>query len=86
MNNSSYNTSEITDSVVNFILNTNFNDIPKEAIDSANRSLVNIMGCMIGGSNHPILKNIQESLSEFSGLPNSLHVVLMHLMILIQKP
>ena len=71
MNNSSDNTSEITDSVINFILNTNFKDIPKEAIGSANRSLVNIMGCMIGGSTHPVLKNIQDSLAEFSGLPNA---------------
>jgi 2-methylcitrate dehydratase PrpD len=71
MNESLNNASEITDSLINFILNTNFKDIPKEAINSANRSLVNIMGCMIGGSSHPILKNIQDSLSEFSGLPNS---------------
>ena len=45
--------------------------IPSTVQKAASRSLYNYIGCTIGGSQHPTVLKVQESLSEYFGKPTS---------------
>jgi len=54
----------ITDSMVSFIVDTGYEQIPREAIEFAKRAILDCLGCAVAGSGEPSSKIITEYVNE----------------------
>lgn len=52
-----------------YVVEARFEDIPMPVIDEAKRSLLNWVGCALGGAHHETMDRAIEALVEFSGPP-----------------
>lgn len=64
-------TSEITRPLARFVVHSKFDDIPASARHEARRSLVNWIGCALGGSRHEAVARALAALAPFSGPPQA---------------
>jgi 2-methylcitrate dehydratase PrpD len=60
-----------TDSLVHYLQSTVHGDLPAAVRHAARRSLVNIVGCMVGGAPHPVVGQTHAALAEFAGPPRA---------------
>ena len=58
---------EVTRTLAKFIVEHRYADIPEKVRHEAARSLLNWVGCAVGGSRHETVENALAALSEFSG-------------------
>ena len=58
---------EVTKTLAQFIVNHRSADVPEKVRHEAARSLLNWVGCAVGGSRHETVENALAALSEFSG-------------------
>lgn len=56
-----------TKALASYIVNNRWDDIPEDVRHEARRSLINVIGCAIGGSPHPAVTTAIRALSPFSG-------------------
>jgi len=62
---------DIATSVADYIVAARPDDLPEPVRREALRSLVNIVGCMLGGASHDVIGLADDVLSEFSGPPQA---------------
>src|SRR5688572_8510138 len=62
---------EITRALARFVVDTRSEDIPTAARREAVRSLVNYMGCALGGSHHEAIDRALAALAPFAGPPQA---------------
>ena len=62
---------EITRHLARYVINSQFNQIPEAARREATRSLVNWVGCAVGGSRHEAVERALAALADFSALPQA---------------
>lgn len=58
---------EVTRTLAKFIVNHRYADVPQKVRHEAARSLLNWVGCAVGGSRHETVERALAALSEFSG-------------------
>ena len=58
---------EVTKTLASFIVNHRAGDVPEKVRHEAARSLLNWMGCAVGGSRHETVENALAALAPFSG-------------------
>ena len=58
---------EVTAKLARYIVDSRWSDVPDSARKEATRSVLNWVGCALGGSQEPAAVNALEALSEFSG-------------------
>ena len=56
-----------TKALASYIVKNRWEDIPEDVRHEARRSLINVIGCAIGGSPHPAVTTAIRALSPFSG-------------------
>ncbi len=57
----------VTAQLVDYILGSRLEDIPQDVHHDARRALVNIVGCALGGAEHPAMDITIDALGSFSG-------------------
>lgn len=57
----------VSEFLVNFLYNLNYNDLPSEVIDQAKRCLLDYLGVILAGSTMETAKKIRTFLSKFNG-------------------
>jgi 2-methylcitrate dehydratase PrpD len=58
---------EVTKTLAKFLVNHRYTDVPEKVRHEGARSLLNWMGCAVGGSRHETVENALAALSDFSG-------------------
>ncbi len=58
---------EVTKTLVQYVVNSRYEDIPKDVRHEASRALLNLCGCSIGGASHPTVKNALRAVRPFAG-------------------
>jgi 2-methylcitrate dehydratase PrpD len=61
----------ITSKLVNYVLESDFEDIPADVVHEAKRAILNIVGCSLGGSNHTAVEIAIDALGPYAGKPTS---------------
>lgn len=56
-----------TAAVADFLLSTKLDAIPSAAVHEAKRSLLNIVGCTVGGARHPAVETLWRASAPFAG-------------------
>ena len=56
-----------TAELVNYIHSSQLDDIPQDVRREAKRALVNIVGCALGGAEHPAMDMTIEALGPYAG-------------------
>jgi 2-methylcitrate dehydratase PrpD len=64
-------TAEITRPLAHFVVHSKLDDVPASARHEARRSLVNWLGCALGGSSHEAVVRALAALAPFSGPPEA---------------
>ncbi len=59
----------VTARLVNYILDSRLDDIPRDVHHEAKRALLNIVGCALGGAEHPAVDIAIAALGSYSGAP-----------------
>ena len=62
---------EITRTLARYVIHSSFNRIPEPVKREATRSLVNWVGCAVGGARHEAVERALAALAEFSALPQA---------------
>ncbi len=62
---------EITRELARYVISSDFNKVPVSARREAIRSLVNWVGCAVGGARHDAVERALAALAEFSTLPQA---------------
>jgi len=62
---------EITRTLARYVVSSNLNDIPEAVQSEAVRSIVNWLGCAVGGCRHETIDRALEGLGPFSGKPEA---------------
>lgn len=62
---------EITRTLARYVIHSSFNRIPEPVRREATRSLVNWVGCAVGGARHEAVERALAALAEFSALPQA---------------
>lgn len=65
---------ELTRALVGFVVRSRFDDVPSAVRHEAKRSLVNWMGCALGGSRHEAVQVALDALAPFTG-PSEAQVI-----------
>jgi len=60
-----------TRALAEWLVSQRFDDIPRDVRHEALRSIVNIVGCAVGGSTHPAVDIALRALGQFSGPPSA---------------
>jgi len=68
---SEHHTAAITQELSRFVLETSLSDISTETKHAASRAFVNIIGCMLSGSQHELVDVTARALLPFGGTPAS---------------
>lgn len=62
---------EVTQTLTRFVLRTRFEDLPAEVRHEAERTLINWIGCAIGGAAHETVSRAIDALAPFFGPPQA---------------
>ncbi len=62
---------QLAEMLADFIVKTRYEDLPKETIAKVKEYIVDVTGCMVGGSREPQAKALLEVMEEMQGAPES---------------
>lgn len=65
------NTPAVTHILADFVLSSDFANIPNSIVDEATRALVNWVGCAVGGSRHETIDALMGAMMPFAGPPQA---------------
>ncbi|TJV46158.1 MAG: MmgE/PrpD family protein [Mesorhizobium sp.] len=54
-----------------FVSDLTFEDLPRKIVHECKRSLLDSVGCIVGGSNHAVVARATSTLAEFFGPPRT---------------
>ena len=62
---------EVTRILAKYLVNSHYEDLPEQVVEAAKRSLLNWMGCAIGGSKHEAVVRAVAAIENFAGKPQA---------------